>query len=52
LMLIEPRPAEIFYNKAYMEELRRRAEIIGNAFVTDQMNPDNLSDQYFSPFLY
>jgi hypothetical protein len=52
LMLGEPRPAEMFSNKSYMDELRRRAEIIGNRFITDQTNPDNLSDVNFSPFLF
>jgi hypothetical protein len=52
LILAEPRPAEIFLNKDYMTELRRRAAIIGDRFVTDQANPDKISDQNFSPFLY
>jgi hypothetical protein len=52
LMLVEPRPAEIFSNKDYMAELRRRAAIIGDDFVTNQTNPDALSDQDFSPFLF
>jgi hypothetical protein len=52
LMLVEPRPAEMFSNKSYMEELRRRAAIIGDRFVTDQMNSDNLSDLNYSPFLF
>ena len=50
LMLVEPRPAEIFSNKDYMAELRRRAAIMGNAAVYNQANPDKLSDQNFSPF--
>jgi hypothetical protein len=52
LMLIEPRPAEMFSNKSYMEELRRRAAIIGDRFITNQMNPDNLSDLKYTPFLF
>ena len=52
LLLVEPRPAEIFSNKDYMAELRRRAVIIGNEVTADQANPDKLSDQDFSPFLY
>jgi len=52
LMLVEPRPAEIFSNKGYMEELHRRAAIIEDTFLTDQTNPDKLSDLNFSPFLY
>ena len=52
LILAEPRPAEIFLNKDYMTELRRRAAIIGDRFLTDQANPDKISDQNFSPFLY
>jgi hypothetical protein len=51
LLLVEPRPAEIFSNKDYMAELRRRALIIGDALTSGQTNPDKLSDQDFSPFL-
>jgi len=52
LLLSEPRPAEIFLNKEYMAELRRRAEIIGDKFLTYQTDPDQVSDDQFSPFLY
>jgi len=52
LLLAEPRQAEIFMNKDYMTELRRRAEIIGDKFLTDQTDPDQISDDDFSPFLY
>jgi hypothetical protein len=51
-ILAEPRPAEIFLNKDYMAELRRRAAIIGDKFVTAQTDPDQISDKHFSPFLY
>ena len=51
LILAEPRPAEIFLDKAYMSELRRRAEIIGDRFQTDQTEPAQISDS-FNPFLY
>jgi hypothetical protein len=52
LLLSEPRPAEIFLNKDYMVELRRRAAIIGDRFLTSQTDPEQISDKYFSPFLY
>ncbi len=52
LMLAEPRPAEIFLDKEYMAELRRRAEIIGDKFLTDQTDPGQISGDNFSPFLY
>jgi len=52
LLLSEPRPAEIFLNKEYMAELRRRTEIIGDKFLTYQTDPDQASDDQFSPFLY
>jgi hypothetical protein len=52
LMLVEPRSAEVFSNKEYMAELRRRAAIIRDTLTSDQTNPDKLSDQNFSPFLY
>jgi hypothetical protein len=51
-ILAEPRPAEIFLNKDYMAELRRRAAIIGNQLVTAQTDPEQISDKHFSPFLY
>jgi hypothetical protein len=52
LILVEPRPAEIFSNREYMAELQRRAAIIGDPLIADQANPDKLSDQNFDPFLY
>jgi hypothetical protein len=51
LLLLEPRPAEIFSNKDYVAELQRRVLIIGDALTAGQANPDKLSDQDFSPFL-
>jgi hypothetical protein len=51
LLLVEPRPAEIFFNKEYMAELRRRAIIIGDQLTTDQADPQKLSDGDFNPFL-
>ena len=50
-MLAEPRSAEIFLDKDYMEELRRRTNIIGDPFLTNQTKPPELG-QHFSPFLY
>jgi hypothetical protein len=41
-MLAEPRPAEIFLNKEYMAELNRRAKIIGDKFLTNQADPDQV----------
>jgi len=52
LILAEPRPAEIFLNREYMGELRRRAEIIGDKLITNQADPGQISDENFSPFLY
>jgi len=52
LLLKEPRPAEIFLNKDYMAELQHRAAIMGGGPVTDQANPDKISDRDFNPFLY
>jgi len=52
LLLAEPRPAEILFNKEYMAELQRRAEIIGVDPLKDLVNPNTLSDSNFSPFLY
>jgi hypothetical protein len=52
LLLAEPRPAEIFMNRNYMAELRRRAELIGDALLSSQTDPDQISDDNFNPFLY
>jgi hypothetical protein len=52
LLLSEPRPAEIFLDKEYMAELRRRAEIIDDKLLTGQTDPDRFSDYQFSPFLF
>src|SRR6266403_9239 len=52
LLLAEPRPAEIFMNRNYMAELRRRAELIGDVLLTSQTDPGQISDDNFSPFLY
>jgi hypothetical protein len=52
LTLAEPRLAEIFLDKEYMAELRRRAEIINDRFLTAQTDPGLISDEDFSPFLY
>ena len=51
LMLAEPRPAEIFLDKDYMDELRRRADIVGDRFLTDQTKPPE-PGRHFCPFLY
>lgn len=40
LLLVEPRSAEIFSNKTYMAELKRRALIIGDEMTSDQANPE------------
>lgn len=52
LLLSEPKPAEIFLDKEYMAELRRRAEIIGDKLLTNQTDPNRFSNYQFSPFLY
>lgn len=52
LILTEPRPAEIFLDKDYMVELRSRAAIIGDQFVTAQTDADQVPIKHFSPFLY
>jgi hypothetical protein len=52
LLLKEPRPAEIFLNKDCMAEMQRRAAIMGVGSVTDQANPEKVSDRNSNPFLY
>jgi hypothetical protein len=52
LLLKEPRPAEIFLDKDYMAEMRRRAAIMGEGPVTDQADPEKISDRDYSPFFY
>ena len=51
LLLVEPGPAEIFLNKDYMKELKRRAALMGGGPWADQGNPDNISDRDSNPFL-
>jgi hypothetical protein len=51
-LLAEPRPAEIFLNREYMQELQRRAEIINDRVLTYQTEPIQVSDDNFSPFLF
>jgi len=52
LLLSEPRPAEAFLDKDYMAEMKRRAAIMGPGPVTDQADPDKVSDRDYSPFFY
>lgn len=52
LLLKEPRPAEVFLNKDYMAELKRRAALMGPGPITDQADPDQVSDRDYDPFLY
>jgi uncharacterized iron-regulated protein len=51
LLLLEPKPAEIFLDKEYMAEVQRRATIIGGGPITDQANLQRLSDRDYQPFL-
>jgi hypothetical protein len=52
LLLNEPTPAEIVLDKNYMTELQRRAAIIGGGPITDQTNPEKISDRDSNPFFY
>ena len=52
LLLKEPRPAGVFLDKEYMAEMQRRAAIMGESPLTDQANPDKVSDSDYSPFFY
>ena len=52
LMLKEPYPAEIFLDKDYMTEMKRRAAIMGPGPVTDQADPEKISDRDYNPFFY
>jgi len=52
LLLNEPTPAEIFLDKNYMTELERRAAIMGGGPITDQANPDKVSERDSNPFFY
>jgi len=51
LLLVEPGPAEIFLNKDYIKELKRRAALMGGGPWADLGNPDNISDRDSNPFL-
>ena len=52
LLLHEPRPAEVFLDKDYMAEMKRRAAIMGPGPVTDQADPEKVSERDYSPFFY
>ncbi len=52
LLLKDPHPAEIFLDKEYMAEMKRRAAVMGPGPVTDQADPEKLSDRDYSPFFY
>ena len=52
LLLKDPHPAEIFLDKDYMAEMKRRAAIMGPGPVTDQADPEKISDRDYSPFFY
>jgi uncharacterized iron-regulated protein len=52
LMLKEPHPAEVFLDKDYMAEMKRRAAIMGSGPVTDQADPEKIPDRDYNPFFY
>jgi hypothetical protein len=52
LLLKEPRPAEISLDKDYVAEMKRRAAIMGLGPVTDQADPEKVSDRDYNPFFY
>lgn len=52
LLLKDPHPAEIFLDKDHMAEMKRRASIMGPDPVTDQADPEKISDRDYSPFFY
>jgi hypothetical protein len=52
LLLNEPAPAEIFLDKDYAAELERRAAIMGGGPITDQANPEKVSERDSNPFFY
>ena len=52
LLLKDPHPAEIFLDKDYMAEMKRRAAILGPDPVTDQADPEKISDRDYNPFFY
>jgi hypothetical protein len=52
LLLHEPPPANVFLDKSYMAEMRRRAILMGPSPVTDEADPDKVAAQGYIPFLY
>jgi hypothetical protein len=52
LLLNEPTPAGIFLDKDYMAELQRRTAIMGGGPVTDEANPEKVSERDSNPFFY
>ncbi len=52
LLLKDPHPAEVFLDKDYMAEMKRRSAIMGPGPVTDQADPEKISDRDYNPFFY
>jgi hypothetical protein len=50
--LTDTLPAEIFLDKDYMAELQRRAAIMGGGPITDEANPEKVSERDSNPFFY
>jgi hypothetical protein len=51
-LLREPATANVFLDKDYMTEMKRRVLIMGEGSVTDQADPEKVAKQPFDPFLY
>jgi hypothetical protein len=51
LMLTEPRPAQVFTDVDYLNELRRRATLRPGA-INDQTDPEKVREQDATAFLY
>ncbi len=52
LLLKEPPSATALLDKDFVEEMRRRARLMGGGSVTDQADPDNVAKKPYRAFLF
>ena len=52
LLLNEATPANIVLDMDYMGELQRRAAIMKNGLMADEVNPQKISERDSNPFFY
>lgn len=52
LLLNEPVPAEILFDKDYVAELQRRSKLLGDAVMADEADPKKIIERDSNPFFY